>query len=165
MQFNLRLLGITAAVAMSTLSVSAFAQTLDSYKFTCQFVGPPTAEPIGDRAGHVISLSHYSCTSEGGLADGAIITGVNYYEIDKGNGTFVSGNGAVRKAGSIAIYNFTQGSYTLVMTDGKVTGSQGLAKIAFKFASGTMAPYAGKTGTLKYHTVSGGQFVGETTFD
>ena len=160
-----RSLSLIAAMAMTSFNGSAWAQTIPGWKFTCQAIGANTSEPVGDRDGHKISVGPYTCHAEGGFVDGANVTGVNTWEWDKGSAALLAGDGAFRKAGGAAVLQFTEGKESLVMTDGKVSGVAATAKAVFKHASGSMAPYAGKTVMLKWHSVPGGQVIGDTTIE
>jgi hypothetical protein len=155
----------TAVIAAGVLAAGSPAQAAEGYKFTCQGVGLSTVEPVGDRDGHAVAVSEYSCRAESGLAEGGIVTGANTFERDKGVATLLAGNGVIRKPGSIAVYQFTEGKNAFTMADGKVTGFVGEGKYVFKQASGAMAPWAGKGGTLKWHSIPGGMFTGEVTID
>lgn len=160
-----RLPGFIAAAAVATLAASASAQSIPGWKFTCQAIGVNTAEPVGDRDGHRISVGPYTCHTEGGSMDGANATGVLTWEWDKDSATLLVGDATFRKPGGVAVFQFNEAKISLVMADGKVTGSTSIAKGVFKHASGGMAPYAGKTVLLKWDSVPGGQVVGDTTIE
>ena len=157
---------VLASVSSALLSLACFAQTpAPQFKSTCQPVGVPTQEPLGDREGHALSVGDYSCVSQGGVLDGAVMSGTNIWEMDKGAGVTVTGNGVVRKPGAMVLYTVTEGSYTLTMADGKVTGFSGTAKGVYKLAAGAAAPLAGKSYTARFRSIERGQFVIETTVD
>ncbi|HEX7438336.1 MAG TPA: hypothetical protein VF308_16660 [Caldimonas sp.] len=154
-----------AVAAAGAFLASSPAQAAEGYKFTCQGVGMSTVEPVGDRDGHAVSVGEYSCRAESGRAEGGIVSGANTWERDKGVATLLAGDGVIRKPGSIAVYQFTEGKNAFTMADGKVTGYEGEGKFLFKQASGVMAPWAGKVGTLKWHSIPGGMFTGEVIID
>ena len=151
-----------AALALTTLSTSAQAQAAMTSKATCQNVGVAPQEPLGDREGHAISVSQYSCRIEGGIAEGAIMTGMNIFEWDKGVGNALSANGVMRKPGASAVYEVSEDKSTLTMVDGKVTGFTGSCKGVYKLATGSFAPLSGKSFTCTFRTIPGGQFAVET---
>ncbi len=165
MQHDSPILNLIAALAFTTLSATASAQTAVILKATCQGVGTSPQEPVGDRAGHAISEAQYSCRNEGGGQDGSIGTGMTIWEWDKGNAVSLSGNGVVRKPGTMAVYEITEGKNSLTMTDGKVTGFSGTAKGVYKAATGSMTALSGKSFHSTFHSIPGGQFVIETTID
>jgi len=111
-----------AVIAAGVLAASSPAQAAEGYKFTCQGVGVNTVEPVGDRDGHAVTISEYSCRAESGRAEGGVVTGANTYERDKGVATLLAGNGVIRKPGSIAVYQFIEARNAFTMADGKVTG-------------------------------------------
>ena len=156
-----RILNLAAALVLTTLSTSAPAQATMTFKATCQNVGVAPQEPVGDREGHAISVTQYSCRNEGGMMDGAITTGMNIYEWDKGVGETLSANGVIRKPGAIAVYETSEQKTTLTMVDGKVTGFTGSSKGVYKLATGSLAPLSGKSYTFTYRSIPGGQFAVE----
>jgi len=157
---------VSAAASLTLLSLACFAQApAPQFKSTCQPVGVATQEPLGDRDGHVLSVAPYSCVSQGGVLDGAVMSGTNIWELDKGAGLTVTGNGVVRKPGTLVLYTVTEGSYTLTMADGKVTGFSGIAKGVYKLTSGAAAHLAGKSFTARFRSIERGQFVIDTTVD
>ena len=157
--------GIVVAALLTIFATAAAAEKLDGDKYTCQSFSQNSWEPIGDRENHVISVGQLSCHTDSGFAEGAISTSVTMFEVDKGNAKSLSGSGVMRKTGGIAVYEITQQTWSLIMTDGKVTGFQGTGKALFTFASGSLAAYAGKTRTYTYHSTPGGQLKGESTYE
>jgi hypothetical protein len=53
------------------ITLPMFAQAGEQ-KWVCQGVGTNPAEAIGDKPGHSVQISNYSCRTEGGLFDGAV---------------------------------------------------------------------------------------------
>jgi hypothetical protein len=97
--------------------------------------------------------------------DGGVMTGSNIYEWDGGKAVLLSATGVGRKPGSILSFLATEGTTTLIMTEGKVTGFTGLGKGIVKFASGSAAVLNGKTYSYTARPISPVQFVIETTYD
>jgi hypothetical protein len=153
------------AVALATVAGSALAQTPITGKAYCVIVGMSPMEPIGDRAGHALQVSTYSCRSEGGPMEGGVMTGTNIYEWDAGKAVILSGAGVGRKPGSMLSFQATEGTTALIMTDGKVTGVTASGKGVVKLASGSAAMLNGKTYSYTSRTISPVQFVIETTYD
>ena len=60
----------------------------------------------------------------------------------------VIGSGVVRMPGNTLVYENTEGTTTLTMSDGKVTGATGVGKGVYKRTYGpAISGYAGKTYT------------------
>ncbi|SFN42006.1 hypothetical protein [Variovorax sp. OV329] len=156
---------VTAFAALTLSSSACLAQTPTPMRSTCQGFGIPAQEPVGDREGHVISVAPYSCVSQGGVLDGAVASGTNYWELDKGAGLTVVGTGVIRKPGMLVLYTVTSGNYALTTADGKVTGFAGTAKGTYTTATGSAASLAGKAYTARFRSSDRGQFVIETTVD
>ncbi len=131
----------------------------------CHAVGYTPPEPLGDREGHSISVTHNSCRAEGGLIDGGIYTGINIIEWDKGNGVFLIGAGVIRKPGATSAYQHSEGKVTLTMTDGKVTGSTLSGGGRVIMATGSASELNGKTYTFTGKTVGPGQTVFDVKYD
>jgi len=153
------------AVALASVSFGALAQAPLTQKAVCVFVGAGAPEPIGDRAGHALRVSPYSCLVESGPMEGAVMTGANIFEWDGGKAVILSGDGVGRKPGSITSFKVAEGSTALVMTDGKVTGFIGSGKGVVNLASGSAAALKGKTYSYTVRSISPVQFVIETTYD
>ncbi|MDM0106969.1 hypothetical protein QTH97_18630 [Variovorax sp. J22R24] len=161
-----RATSVFASVPLALLCLDCFGQTsTPPFRSTCQNVGVATQEPLGDREGHMLSVGSYSCVSQGGFLDGAVTSGMNVWELDKGAGVAVTGNGVTRKPGQLILYVVTDGSYSLTMADGKVTGFTGIAKGVYKLATGPAAALSGKAYTARFRSIERGQFVIETTVD
>lgn len=159
-------LAIWAIVVLGGSPLICLAQTPSApFKSTCQNFGLQAQEPIGDREGHMVSISEYSCTAQGGPLEGAIGSGTNYWEVDKGAGISLIGQGIIRKPGMVVLYTVTSGNYSLTMADGKVTGFSGSAKGRYTTATGPAASLAGKAYTAKFRSGDRGQFIIETTLD
>ncbi|MDA8257574.1 MAG: hypothetical protein M0Z99_18420 [Betaproteobacteria bacterium] len=158
------ILGATA-LALAGVVSSAMAQAPLTQKAVCVFVGAGALEPIGDRAGHALRVSPYSCFVENGPMEGAVMTGTNIFEWDGGKAVILSGDGVGRKPGSITSFKVTEGATALAMADGKVTGFTGSGKGVVNLASGSAAALKGKTYSYTVRSISPVQFVIETTYD
>ncbi|MDM0021026.1 hypothetical protein [Variovorax saccharolyticus] len=155
-----------AAVSLAILCFDSAAQApAPPIRSTCQNVGVAAPEPLGDREGHFLSVGPYSCVSQGGVLDGTVSSGMNIWDVDKGAGVLVTGNGVMRKPGMMVVFTVTEGSYALTMADGKVTGFAGSAKGVYKLATGSAASLSGKAYTARFRSIDRGQFVIETTVD
>jgi hypothetical protein len=77
------------------------------------------------------------------------------------------GGGVIRKPGATAVYQITEQSIALTITDGKITGSSIAGHSKYLLATGSFAPLAGKTGsfTIKPATPGPEQFIIEETLD
>ena len=161
-----RAASVYASVSLAILCLDSSAQApTPPFRSTCQNVGVAAPEAVGDRDGHLLSVGSYSCASQGGVLDGTVSSGMNIWEVDKGAGVMVSGNGVMRKPGMLVVYTVTEGSYALTMADGKVTGFVGTAKGVYKLATGPAASLSGKAYTARFRSIDRGQFVIETTVD
>jgi len=154
-----RPLYVAAALVLSMLGAYSFAQTAITYKGICHNIGIAPQEPLGDREGHAISVSPYTCRLEGGPLDGGVLTGVSIYEWDKANAVGLSGNGVGRKAGASWVYQLGEFKNALTMADGKVTGFLATGQGTYKMATGTAASLAGKTFSYTARPSGTGQFV------
>ena len=114
---------IGAVVAFAAVAPGAVAQESATWEYTCQDAGAPgQPEPLGDKEGHSILVSQYSCRAGPGPQAGGVMTGTNIWEWNGPNAVLLSDEGVVRKAGATIVYKTTEGKSSLTMTDGKVTG-------------------------------------------
>jgi hypothetical protein len=167
MNHALRMTKLSAFIVVTMLSADTLAQTQApiTQRSTCLSIGIAPQEPVGDREGHTYSVSQYSCQNQGGPFDGAVLTGTNIWEADKGSSVMLTGGGVIRKPGMSAVFVLTEGKTTLTMTDGKVTGFSGTAKGVYKVAAGTASSLAGKSFSSTFRSTGAGQFVIDTTID
>lgn len=149
------------ALSLVALSSSAPAQTAVIFRSTCQDVGMSGRDALGD--GRSISVGQYSCKVEGGIADGSLQAGMVIWEWDKTNAVMQAGNGVIRRPGSLAVYQNTEGKVSVTVVDGKMTGFSGNSKGVYKTATGGMSALAGKSWTSTFKSIGGGQFVIEQT--
>ena len=133
------------AAALISLSSAADAQSAVSWKLQCQSVGNSAQEPAGDRDGHAVNVSPYSCRAEGGPMDGAVLTGVGVYEWNGTVGTGLTGHGVYRKPGALAVYQHNDFKIDLTLADGKATGFTATGRGSYKMATGSAASLAGKS--------------------
>jgi hypothetical protein len=143
MQNFLRSCGLAAA----TLAFAAFAPMAIAQEkttaYTCQGVGTDTPEPLGDREGHSLEAGQYSCRAESGQQAGGVTTGTGIWEWDGPKAILISSSGVTRKPGATSAYKFTEGTQTLTLTDGKVTGCTGSGRGTNAVATGGWASMAG----------------------
>ena len=122
---------------------SALADTIGRYD--CHVVGAANPEPIGDRGGHGLASTQFSCFGTDGVLKGAVYSAINVAEWDGPKGTFLLAGGTHRSAGGFAVTQMLEGAAAMIMKDGKPAGTESSGKAVFKFASGTLAPISGKT--------------------
>lgn len=146
-------------IFLGVLGTASVAQTPLTYRFLCQSVGIGPQEPLGDREGHNLSVTNYSCRVEGGPLDGALVTGNTIYEWDKINGTGLAGNGVVRKPGATAVFQLADFKNTLTMVDSKVSGFLATGHGTYKLATGSASSLLGKTFSYMSRPNGPGQFV------
>ena len=145
---------MTAAIALLAGAPSAVAQE-NHFKITCQGIGPQGApEPVGDRAGHAISVTQESCRVESGPWSGvAVLTGTATWEWDGPNALLLSGGDVVRKPGATAVSVMTEGKLALTMADGKVAGWTATGK-----GHWPVGELAGKSFTYTAKSTAAGQW-------
>lgn len=172
MAFNLKqhISGASVAVALvstglTAIPASVLAQTSVPYKVHCMAVGNSPPEALGDRPGHSIVVSQYTCKVEGGPLDGGVMTGTHVTEWDGVNGVGNAGFGVTRTGGGKAVYFNTEMKSTLTMTDGKVTGFVAAGRGHYPIAVGTASSLVGKTYSYVSKSTGPGQFIIETTLD
>lgn len=146
-----------AAVAFATVAPSAIAQE-NMDVFGCQFVGGGPPEPLGDREGHALRVVEFSCVGSSGALSGGVLTGSAIYELDKGTGVLLSGNGVIRKPGVTAVAVLKDAKLSLVITDGKVTGVTTSGHGSYVMATGSWAPLVGKSFRMSSKPTSPGLF-------
>ena len=70
--------------------------------FDRQDVGTSAPEPIGDAEGHALLTDTFSCRLTAGPMEGGLLTGTIAWDMNKGEGTLISGTGVIRKPGSLS---------------------------------------------------------------
>jgi len=126
--------------------------------YSCRNVGVGPLEPVGDREGHSISVTAYSCSVDSGPLAGGVVTGSNVWEWDAPDGVLRSSIDVVRKPGAIAVYQESDAKTTAIITDGKVTGRTTRGGGTWVVASGSAASLAGKSTTWTAKHTGAGQF-------
>ena len=166
-----KIFGASVAVALmsaglTVVPVSVLAQTSSVTKLHCATVGNSPPEALGDRPGHSISVSEFTCIGEGGPLDGGVMWGTGIWEWDGINGVGKAGSGVVRGRGGHIVYVNTEMKNTLTMVDGKVTGFVITGRGYYPVATGVAAPFQGKTYSYVGKPGPGpGRFVLESTLD
>jgi len=146
-----------AAVAVAAAAPSAIAQeNMDI--FACQFAGGGPSEPLGDREGHALRVTEFSCLATSGALTGGVLTGSSIYELDKGTGVLLSGNGVIRKPGVTAVAVLKDAKLSPIIVDGKVTGVATSGHGNYVMATGSWAPLVGKSFTMSSKPTSPGLF-------
>jgi hypothetical protein len=150
-------------VASTGVAQEAAAQV--SVQFECRYVGVTSQEPIGDRDGHVLGMSSYSCRVVTGPHKGGVYTGTNVTEWEGPTGIYVSGSAVDRLAGGIVVSTITGGTLAYIMKDGKPVGviSNGTGRTAID--SGPGAPFAGKSFKFSSKTTGLNQFNIDVTYE
>lgn len=172
-EFNLkqRITGASVIVALvsaglTAVPVSVLAQTSNVTKLDCTAVGNSPPEALGDRPGHSISISEFTCIGEGGPLNGGVMWGTGIWEWDGINAVGRAGSGVVRGRGGHIVYVNTEMKNTLTMVDGKVTGFVITGRGYYPVATGVAAPVQGKTYSYVGKPGPGpGRFVLESTID
>jgi hypothetical protein len=147
----------TAAIALTAFVPSARAQE-NIAVFACQLVGRGQSEPLGDRDGHMLSITQISCLANAGVLSGGVLTGSSIYELNKGAGVLITASGVITKPGQTAVYVATEGKLALVMTDGKVTGTTTSGRGSYPIATGGWSTLAGKSFIYSTHPTGPGLF-------
>lgn len=136
---------IVSAFAFMAGAATALAEDVARNK--CQAIGPKGFQKLSDRPDHGFDIVTASCRVATGPMDGGVITAQYFWEWDKNVGTLIYGGGVVRKGDAILVYQYTEGTITLNMTDGKITGDASGGKGRWPIATGAAASLAGKTFT------------------
>jgi hypothetical protein len=159
MKRSAQLSPMLVGIILGVVGAASVAQTPLTFRFLCQSVGIGPQEALGDREGHNLSVTNYSCRVEGGPLEGGLVTGNTIYEWDKINGTGLAGNGVVRKPGATAVFQLADFKNTLTVADSKVTGFLATGHGTYKLATGSATSLAGKTFSYTSRPNGPGQFV------
>jgi len=158
MRHLLNVCGIaTAAIALAAVMPSAVAQQ-NAMTYTCRDVGVGPPEPLGDREGHSLSVTAYSCLVDSGPLAGGVMTGWNVWEFDGPNAVLRSSIDVVRNPGAASVYQESDAKMALTIADGKVTGWTAAGKGTWLVATGSAASLAGKSTTWTAKPTGPGQF-------
>ena len=164
-QSRIKFAGLIAVAGSALLGVSGAQAQAVKYVAHCHTIGINPQEPLGDRPGHALSLSTYTCVVEGGPFDGAVFTGESIYEWDNGKAVGISGDGVLRKPGAMGAYRLTDFKNELTMADGKVTGFAASGHGVYAVATGSAASAKGRSFSYTAHPTGPGQFLIETTLE
>lgn len=159
------LAGVAGLVLLTGLSAPALAQSGLNYKLHCHAAGFNPPQPIGDRDGHGLAASSYTCRVEGGPLDGAVATANNVQEWDGHEGTVLASVGVLRKPTAMAVWHAGEGKLSNTVTDGKVTGLKGAGRGTYRLATGQAASLSGKAFSWSLASTSPGQFVIDVKVD
>ena len=151
-----KICGIVAAVAFMAGAPSVRAEDVARNK--CQPIGPNGFQKLSDHPDHGLDIVTASCRVATGPIDGGAITAQYFWEWDKNVATLIYGGGVVRKGDAILVYQYTAGTITLDMTDGKITGHASSGKGRWAIATGAAASLAGKTFTWKSESTPTGDY-------
>ncbi len=129
------------------LSAPNVAQAEDPHGHNvCRQVGAFLPEQLGDREGHALSISQESCLNTEGDGAGAVETGASMWEWDGPKAKLLSGYGVARKPGATFVFQPTDGTLEVTMTDGKPSGWTASGHAIVTLATGPWASYIGRTG-------------------
>jgi hypothetical protein len=143
---------------LSLIGASGFAVADTIGRFECNYVGPVSQEPIGDRDGHNVVSVQYSCFGVDGLLKEAVYTGTSVSEWNGPKGMYLLSGGTVRSPGAFAVTQLLEGIGSVVMKDGQPVGAEAKGRAIFKFASGTLATLAGRTFNFVSKPIGYGRF-------
>jgi hypothetical protein len=155
----------TAALTVAAMCGNAYAQAVMPSKSMCANAGANGMEPVGDREGHAVQVSHGTCRLVGGPLDGAVMATNTIWEHDKGAAKALSGDGVIRKPGAMAAYRLSSGTFAFVMKDGKVAGWTASGKAMYTMATGTAAALAGKSFSWTAQPTGASEYVIESVLD
>lgn len=153
-------LGAVMAVAL----FAGAAQGQQSWKVNCVNNGANMPEPLSEAQS--ISVVAATCTVETGPMAGAVATQNAIWARDGGPGTtLLSGDGVVRKPGSVAAYRLTSGTLTPVIQDGKQTGWIATGKAVYTWGFGDGAALKGKAFSWKSAMTGPRRYATDNTLD
>ena len=152
-----------AAAVLAVLASTAVAQEATSV-WTCLPVGASEQAPVGDREGHLLTVSVGTCQITGGLLAGGVSTTTNIWQWDGPKATLVATTGVIRKPGATVVYSNVTGNLANTMDGDKVTGLTGSGTHKFLLGTGSWAPLTGKSDTWTVKSAKVGYTV-ESKFD
>ncbi len=165
MNIQKSLIASIALAAPALLCVAGIAQAKgEVYRSYCTFYGAKSAENIGDRPDHKVTVGTNACEVTGGVLEGGIMTAQTIYEWDGPKATLLMGNGVLRKEGMIVVYKHLEG-HTDVIHDDKGTHYVATGTGVVAFASGAAASMSGKTYTFTIVTPETGKYYFQITMD
>jgi hypothetical protein len=131
--------------ALGLIGATSTARSDSIGRYECNIVGTANPEPIGDRSGHSLVSTQFSCFGADGLLKGVVYSAINIAEWDGPQATFLLAGGIHRSAGGVAVTQMLEGRASILMKDAKPVGSTSSGKAIFKSASGMLAALSGKT--------------------
>jgi hypothetical protein len=134
-----------ALSAASLIGATGLVHADSIARYQCNVIGTQELDPVGDRPGHNIVTTQYSCFAVDGLMKGAVLTGTNISEWDGPKQTYLSAIGVHRLTGGVAASRVIQGAGSAIMKDGKLAGAESSGTILVNFASGPFVAISGKT--------------------
>jgi len=158
-----RMMVIVIGSALGLIAANESAQAGLLARYECNVIGPSIPEPIGDRSGHNLAVTQFSCLAVEGEMKGAVYTATNVAEWDGPKAVYQFAGGVHRIAGGFAVTQMTEGGATVIMKDGQPVGSEGAGKAVIKYAAGTLAAYAGKPVAFTNKSAGLGHFILEFT--
>lgn len=163
---NLFLISATA-VALTLTSAVGRAQTVaPTFSLACERTGVSPLEPLGDREGHAMSVSHYTCRVTGGPLDSGVLTGTQNWEWQGPNAAGLGGGGVVRHGKGALVYSYLPGSkINLKMDNGKVVGFTGSGAGRYMMATGAASAFANKTFMYTVQSTGFSQFAVDVTVE
>ena len=145
-----------AALAIAMAGAPALAQ---SWQATCEYVGAPTREPVGDQENHALGAVQYTCRVLDGPLANAVLTGSNLFEWNGPNATALYAEGVYRKSGTLAVFRVTDLHATLQMAGGKPVGNTTDGTGMFHFGSGEAASFARRAFKFSSRGTASNQFL------
>jgi hypothetical protein len=131
--------------AASLIGATGLVHADTIVRYQCKVIGTQELDAVGDRAGHNIVTTQYSCFAVDGLMKGTVLTGTNIGEWDGPKQIYLSAIGVHRLAGGVAASRVTEGAGSAIMKDGKFAGAESSGTILVNFASGPLSAISGKT--------------------
>lgn len=150
---------LMAALVLGILGSPAIAQVSAGSRGLCNAVGSTHMEPLRDREGHNLSVQTFTCRIEGGPMNGAVLTGTNTYEWDKGVAVGLSGSMIARSGTGTYVAVFRDFGVTLTMADGRVTGWVAKTTGTYRLATGAATALNGKAFSTLAKPTGPGQFL------
>src|ERR1700712_1407331 len=123
-------------------------------RYECNVLNTPNVVSVGDRNEHSLLLLEYACFGVDGLLKGYVHTASSVSELDGAKVRFLRGGGFHRSAGGLAVTQIMDDDRPGALIEGKPSGPDSSGSGMFKFASGALAPHAGKT--FKFTTTQKG---------
>jgi hypothetical protein len=157
-----RALATTVATMFSLVGAMAQAQIATGYSLHCENAGMAPHDALGDRDGHAMSVSNYTCRVAGGPLDGGVLTGTQHWEWQGPNATGLGGNSVMRHGKGTMVAAITESKSSLKMDGDKITGFGGGGTGRYVLATGAAA-YLHKTFSYTYHSTGFNQFVVDVT--